>query len=335
MRNGAAVRVLRNLPKKRRRFTGYLFAGALGSMAGAQVSAQTAITIGGKIDIGYGRYLGEDDGKLRDGAGSRLNIRAKEDLGEGWFAGFALEHRYNPLTGEPSRADIFWSGYATVGLGHRTWGALNFGYQYTAAYSMVQNVIDPWGGDTVAQLRSAWRGGIARTRVADSLRYDLTYGQTRFAMSIADADDPLNINGGPDRPFSIGANTRIGALMLAAGWEDPAHPDDHLVNVGATYRIDKASLAAGLARGVTTRNENFRSALLALTYAIGSDEIRAGYVTSSTRRRDGFLRAQTSKFGLGYVHRLSRRTYLYANVAWDGKAEGNTRGYDVGLQHNF
>lgn len=298
-------------------------------------TAQSSFAIGGKIDVGIARYIGEDEAGVRDGAGSRMNFRGREDLGGDWFASFALEHRFNAANGEPSNPRIFWSGYSTAGLGHRTWGTVNLGYQYTAAYSMVQNAIEPWRGDTVAQLRTAWRGGISRTRIADSLRYDLSFGETRFAMSIADSDSQGGANGGPDRPFSIGANTRFGPLMLAAGWEDPAKPHDQLFNAGATYRIGPANLAVGVGRGVTASNDNFKSALVAMTYKLGSDEIKAGFVSATTRQRDGTLVAQTRKLGLGYFLWLSRRTYLYTNIAWDGKAEGERLGYDFGLQHNF
>ncbi|RYH54961.1 MAG: porin [Alcaligenaceae bacterium] len=306
----------------------------LGSASGLAI-AQSSVAIGGKIDLGYGRYVDDERAKLRDAAGSRLNFRGQEDLGGGWIARFALEHRFEPGTGLAANPDIFWQGYSTVGIGHRQWGTVNFGRQYTAAYSMVQNVIDPWGGDTVAQLRTGWRGGISKTRVSNSIRYDLSVDKTRFAISTADSDRQGGLNGGPKRPFSIGANSRFGPLMLAIGWEDPGNENDHLFNVGGTYYFGPLTLALGYGSGSTTRKDDFRSALLAATYRQGASEIKVGVVTGKTKKPDGSLRSETRKFGLGYFHHLSRRTFLYANLAHDSKATKHKVGYDLGLQHNF
>ncbi len=53
-----------------------------------------------------------------------------------------------------------------MGLGRR---------RYAAAFSLAQNQIDPFGGDTVAQLRHAVMrvGGITKVRIDGSVRYDL------------------------------------------------------------------------------------------------------------------------------------------------------------------
>lgn len=311
-----------------------LLAAALGATAVPAQAQSSNLTLSGKLDLGIGKNIGATSSEMLDGAGSRLAFRGQEDLGGGWHAAFGLEHRFSPDTGQPANPNIFWQGYSTLGIGHAAWGTVNLGRQYTAAYSTVQNVIDPWGGDTVAQLRTAWRGGISKTRVSDSVRYDLRRKDLHIAVSSAEAQQEAS-NAGPRRPFSVGANTHVGPVLLAIGWEDPAHADDHLLSLGAAYKVGQARLAFGLARGVTTRNDDFKSMLLGVTYGVGVGEIKAGFVTAKTRKPDGSLRSEARKFGIGYFHHLSRRTFLYTNVARDSKAATEKLGYDVGLQHNF
>nr|WP_297525214.1 porin [uncultured Roseateles sp.] len=317
---------------KTSKFLGTALCLAVG-VVGAVAAQPSAVTIAGKIDLGVGRNIGATRTGVQDAAGSRLSLRGDEDLGGGLRALFALEHRFSPDTGMQTDATRFWQGYATVGLRH-AWGSIHLGHQYTAAYSLAQNVIDPWGGDTVAQLRTAWRGGVARTRVSDSIRYDYGADGVNVAASLGEAVVD-GAGAGPDRPFSIAANYAVGALLVAAGWEDPAHAEDHLFSLGATYRIGGTTLAAGWSRGRTTRSDHFRSILLAVNHRVGVGSLRAGMVTATTRTAAGTTRAETRKLGLGYFHPLSKRTFLYVNVAHDRKVEVMPFGFDLGMQHNF
>lgn len=296
-------------------------------------AAQSSLTIGGKIDLGVGKPIGSADKQLMDGAGSRLTLRGEEPLGGGWSAAFVLEHRFSPDVGTQTDPARFWQGQSVLGL-RGPYGALMLGRQYTAAYSLAQNVVDPWGGDTVAQLRSAWRGGISRTRVSDSLRYDFTHGGLRLAVSIAEASQEGS-NAGPDKPLSAGLNYAHGPWMVAFGMEDPAHPRDRLFNAGVIHRNGEFRWIAGHAWGTTTRDDRFRSLLLAATWARGASEVKVGWVGGRARKPDGSVRSEHRLMGLGYFHHLSKRTLLYANLAHDAKAKAERRGIDLGLQHNF
>lgn len=296
-------------------------------------SAAAQVTIAGKIDLGVGKNIGATDLAVQDAGRSRLSLRGEEDLGDGLRATFALEHRFSPDTGTQTDSTRFWQGYSTVGL-RSSWGSVNLGRQYTAAYSLAQNVIDPWRGDTVAQLRTLWRGGISRTRVSDSIRYDFRGKGLQFAASIGQSAQEGS-NAGPDRPVSVAANYTVGDLLVAAGWEDPANADDHLLSLGTTYRIGNATLAAGWAQGRTTKKDDFKSVLLAVTYKVGVGAVKAGLVTGKTRTSAGALRSENRKLGIGYFHYLSKRTYLYVDVAHDSKVAKERMGYDLGMQHNF
>lgn len=293
---------------------------------GAQ--AQSNVTVYGKLDLGYGKPIGTDVNQMLDAAGSRLGFRGTEDLGGGLKALFGIEHRFNPDTGLP--AAIFWHGYSTVGLSG-AFGRVNLGRQYTPAFSLIQNQIDPWGGDTIAQLRDVGMriGGVGKVRVAKSIRYDWGGSGFNVAASIAQAEQAGSA-AGPDRPISIAANYANGPFFVGAGYEDPANEHDDQWSVGARYALGPVELSAGYAWGNTAADKDTKGFLVGALWRVGTGEVMAGY---ANHKVDG--KTLNSKASVGYHHWLSKRTKLYADISRDGKAASEKSGWDLGIQHNF
>jgi predicted porin len=298
-----------------------LFAGA--------ASAQSSVTIYGKIDQGLLKDIGSEDHQIAEAAGSRLGFKGAEDLGGGLSAVFAIEHRFTPDTGNQNTT-VFWNGISVVGL-KTPFGTVNIGRQYTPAFSYIQNQIDPFGGDTVAELRTFGmrQGAITKTRVSDSVRYDFSANGFNLGASIAEATQ-AGTSAGPDRPFSIAANYAQGPLFIGIGYEDPANTDDDLFSLGARYTIGSLNLATGFSTGTRTNNTKAKGFLVGLTYTLGAGEIKGGFARET---RAGVTFGQ--KIGMGYHHNLSKRTKLYADVGYDKKATTEKTGYDLGIQHNF
>ncbi|MBP6676951.1 MAG: porin, partial [Vitreoscilla sp.] len=124
----------------------------LGAFAGA-ASAQSSVTVYGKLNVEAGKLIGSKDKTLNDVAGSRLGFRGVEDLGGGMKATFGMEHRFNPATGADATAGAkFWNGYSKAGIAGG-FGHIEVGRDYVVNFLMVQNQIDPFGGDTAAALR--------------------------------------------------------------------------------------------------------------------------------------------------------------------------------------
>lgn len=298
------------------------------ALLGTGAQAQSNVTVYGKLDLGYGKPIGTDQDQMLDAAGSRLGFRGTEDLGGGLRALFGLEHRFNPDTGLPNA--IFWHGYSTVGLSG-AFGRVNLGRQYTPAFSLIQNQIDPWGGDTIAQLRDvAMRvGGVGKVRVAKSIRYDWSGGGFNVAASIAQAEQAGSA-AGPDRPISIAANYGNGPFFIGAGYEDPANQHDDQWSVGARYALGPVTLSAGYSWGNTAADKDTKGFLVGALWRVGTGELMAGY---ANHKVDG--KTLNSKASVGYHHWLSKRTKLYADLSRDGKAASEKSGWDLGLQHNF
>jgi predicted porin len=302
-----------------------LLALLLGACGAAQ--AQSTVTVYGKLDVGVRKAIGSADKEVATGSDSRLGFRGTEDLGNGLQAFFGFEHRFFPDTGTVDGSQ-FWKGYANAGLAGG-FGRVGLGRQYVAAFSLAQNMIDPFGGDTVAQVRDvALRvGGITKVRINDSVRYDYSTGGRSVAVSVAES----NTNGGPDRPLSVAANLKTGPWLLAAGLEDPAGANDRQWNLGAAYKTGSMTVSAGYADGRTN------AAVIAKGYALGlsmqagpAGEFKAAYGAQKVR---GVKTAD--KLGAGYHYSLSKRTLIYADAARDGKAAVEKTAYDLGIRHNF
>lgn len=297
----------------------------LGTLAGG-ACAQSTVTVYGKVDIGFQKGIGTDDKQIATSGDSRLGFRGTEDLGGGLQAFFDIQHRFFPNNGAIDGSQ-FWKGASFVGLSGG-FGRVALGRQMTAAFQLVQNQIDPFEGDTVAQVRDVGMrvGGITKVRVDNSVRYDISAGAMRFAASIAEATP----NGGPDRPVSVAATYKAGPLFVGVGYEDPAGATDKQWNLGAIYALGATTLSAGYASGTTVANVSAKGYLLGVNVNVGPGEVKAAY---GTQKRGGTTTAQ--KFGLGYHHALSKRTLIYADIGHDSKATTSKSGYDLGIRHTF
>ena len=161
---------------------------ALASIAGA-ASAQSSVTLYGRVDLSVNKPSGSANKGITNGSGSRFGVRGVEDLGGGMSAFFNIEHRFDADTGAqqgavtngitcqvaatgalvagiPGQANTFAcpAGAAAVGApsqANRFWtgrsivglqggfGKITLGREYTTAFLGSQLIADPWGWDTV------------------------------------------------------------------------------------------------------------------------------------------------------------------------------------------
>lgn len=294
--------------------------------AASAASAQSNVTVYGKVDLGLRKAVGGANSELATGSDGRLGFKGVEDLGGGNRAFFNIEHRFFPNTGVQDGGQ-FWKGISHVGLGG-AYGQVALGRQYVAAFSLIQNQIDPFGGDTVAQLRDVgFRvAGIARTRVDNSIRYDFSGNGLNVALSSAESTP----NGGPDRPLSVAANYKVGGLFVGAGYENPAGANDAITSLGAAWTLGAATLSAGYSKGDTNANVSAKGFMLGLNWVLGPGELKAA---AGTQKQGSTTTAQ--KLGLGYHYALSKRTTIYTDVGHDRKALADKTGYDLGIKHQF
>ena len=73
---------------------------ALGAFAGV-ASAQSSVTLYGRVDLSVNKPVGSANKGISNGSGSRFGARGVEDLGGGMSAFFNIEHRFDA---DPARA---------------------------------------------------------------------------------------------------------------------------------------------------------------------------------------------------------------------------------------
>jgi predicted porin len=315
----------------------------LASFAGV-AAAQSSVTIYGKLDQAVGKRVGTDNKQVMDNAGSRLGFKGVEDLGGGMKALFGMEHRFTPENGAAGGtnggAAPFWGGYSTVGLAG-AFGMVNLGRQYTPSFLMIQNQIDPWAGETVADLRDVGMrfgpagvgfgqgasNGETTVRVANSVRYDLSMNGFNFGASIGESTD------GDTKPVSAAANYAAGPLFIGAGYE-LTKKDTKQWNVGARYNFGVATATAGLTKGdhiVAGSSVSNTAYLVGVIVPVGAMDLKAGYAQNKDDSAGTYKKA-----AVGIRYNLSKRTYLFTDYTKvGGNAVGPKTGYDFGMQHNF
>jgi len=304
---------------------------ALTAFAGA-ASAQSSVTIFGKIDQSVGKAIGTTDKAVMDNAGSRIAFRGYEDLGGGMGALFAFEHRFSPDTGASASA-TFWNGFSYVGLKAGAVGTLTLGRHYTAAFQNVQTVIDPFYGEGVAALREIASGalyGTARVRVANSVKYSNVFGPVTVAADVAETSGAA----GAKKPYSVAVSGVFGPAWVGVAYENPESASSDLVNLAARVTFGPATIMGEITGGSVSATTDFAAYLIGAKVVVGSGDIKVGYATRKSETA-GTKTTQNAKFGLGYDHNLSKRTKVYVQYARDSKVATEKAGYEVGMQHNF
>jgi predicted porin len=314
----------------------------LGAFAGA-ASAQSSVTMYGRVDLSIGKGPGTSAKQMANGSGSRLGMRGVEDLGGGMKALFNIEHRFNADTGAQSNAQRFWTGRSIVGL-EGGFGQVVLGREYTTAFLQSQLVADPWGWDTVVSgtlgngLNNAITGGaIATVRNDSSLTYRIAAGGVTFGAQIAEATDQGGFNNTAKKPFNFAVSYAGGPLTAGFGYEKTgaeAAAAAKWTTFNLAYNFGAFKLGGLIGKGNTAANNDHQSYLLTATAPLGAGEFRGSY---------GQLKNKTANvvaakgFGLGYHYSLSKRSTLYFDLA-QNKAPAITTsktGYDVGIKHNF
>ena len=306
----------------------------LGAFTGL-ASAQSSVTIFGLVDANVGKDIGSDDKRVGQGAQSRLGFRGTEDLGNGLKAFFHIQHRFDSGTGAaqgtPSSVQTpFWQAEANVGLAGN-FGNVRIGRNYTESFYH-QNSTDPWGFDTVANLKPFLTGGIAADRSNNAVSYWITQSGFTFGAQIAEAND--NVGGGANssrldvpgvgqkRPVNVRLQYAAGPISAGVSYENPADNDDNWTLVSGSYNLGVAKVGLfygdGKEASAALKRKSFGATV---TAPFGQGEFRAGLAqlkgpdskaVGGVAAGDITLRQQVS---LGYFYSLSKRTTIYADVA--------------------
>lgn len=301
-------------------------------------AAQSSVTVFGKLDSGYvnkiGSKMARGDNGMGEGAQSRIGFRGTEDLGSGLSAFFWLEHRLRSNTGE-STAVRFWQGQSIVGL-KGGWGNVSFGRDYVAGYVEVQMTPDPFIHTGVSSMVAFSNGNIGTVRNDGAVTYKLDVGTFGLQAQVANANSPNStILPAPmtvKRPKGLSLTYRAGPVYLGYAYEDPGGRHDHWHFATARTEVGAVTLAGGYGRGRTDALEKRRSWIVGAHLSTSSGRLKLVY--GDLENTSGHQKI-SRKYAVGYNHHLSKRSFLYVNVARDTEAWADKTGMDIGLQHNF
>ena len=350
----------------------------LGTCAGAAY-AQTNVTIYGTVDTGLIKETGSDV-RMGSNEDSRIGFKGTEELGSGMKATFQLERRFSLNNGtkfsgnnaldilqgaDPEGEDgVEWQGAANVGLQGEAWGAVRLGRVNDIA---IENfgALDPFAYYGVGSAMGGYNI-LYSEELANTIRYD-SPSWAGFGINLSytlghethGAENRIYDDYGNDG-FGIGLKYDNGPLMLTANYDRLADSDKSwLWNAGGAYTYQGFKVSVGYqstkvksaaANVLIDRDADVdqKDWLVGLQYNTGPHTVKFSYnrgEVESHTEYDG----KANKYSLGYTYDMSKRTSLYAMVAYTDSdndsvgeiynsndvADDSVTGVQIGMTHRF
>lgn len=314
---------------------------ALVAAVASSAQAQTSVTMYGNLDVAINK---ESDAAVKMGRGYNnwIGFKGQEDLGDGLSAIFNLQTRFIPSTGAQERPTTFLQGESTVGLKSAKVGSLRIGRAVTPLWNNIW-LFEPWynsgfnGSLASYQTGSFSSDGVNDValgyanfaRISNGVFYDSPdFSGFRFAIAGEVERNPL----AKTRNIGISLNYGKGPVGAMASYERNDN-NDNIYFLGGSYDFSGLVIMGSYAHtklvginAAAAGRSSERLMVLAATYALGTDTVKAGY----GRNQD----SGNHKVSLGYSHPLSKRTALYTDL-YREKTKANTTGYAAGISHTF
>ena len=295
------------------------------------VKANSGTTPGAMLP---GRGASPDVWTVKAGNTSRLGFRGQEDLGDGAYSRFQIEHRFAVDTGASSNANVFWLGRSVVAVGSKTLGEVYAGREYSAAYAVALNA-DPTYWSYVSQTGSAYTYAnytpVATTIEASNIRWANTVGYKTPAWGGFSAELATALGEGTRKRATSGnAQFKQGALWLGFGF-DRLDSATNLALVAAGYDFGVVYPKASYSRAEGGLNGDATSFTVSalVPFSVGRAFISYGSLRPADHR-------DSTMVGAGAQYDLSKRTLIYANLG-SAKQDQFTRttAFDLGIKHTF
>ena len=344
----------------------------LGSFAGV-ASAATSVTLYGTVDAGYEGWSYGKDFSTRNNtfvqggtseANSKIGVKGQEDLGNGLAATFQLEGDVNADVGS---ADLF-NRESTVGL-KGAFGEVKVGKSKSQMELALGGVVP---GRRVADVDLY---SVAAKRHSNGLFYSYDNAGFSFGADVTTKGGALGNDNEGEKGQKVGWGVRAGyagnvggnvTLLARAAYQRDGVvlPNDkqqyeaggllaavipysnNALTVGVAYAqgrgdaADLLSAKAGTKRIYADKARTW-SGVIASTFG-PNDSAYLKYQQRKGKLDDGSVAYNGNVWAIGYEHALSKRTSVYADVAYatikdtgGEKNKGTATGYSVGLSHSF
>ena len=319
-----------------------LLLGAAGTAA-----AQSNVGIYGIIDQGLSKAnngttpggllpgrAAPDVWTMKAGNTSRIGFRGQEDLGDGLYSRFQIEHRFAADTGTPSNASVFWLGRSVVAVGSKQWGEVYMGREYSPAYWVALNT-DATLWSYVGQLGSPYTyanyTAVATTVEASNIRWANAVGYKTADIAGFSAELQMAF-GEKQRSNNIAGNVQYknGPIWIGAGF-DRLDERNNLVLVAGGYDFGVVYPTFSYSKAEGGLNGDGKAYSAALRVPLGRTRlyVQFGRYLPATK-------LDSTMVAGGAEYSLSKRTSLYSNVG-SAKRDRATRttAVDFGIKHTF
>ncbi|MGE8601563.1 porin [Bordetella trematum] len=328
-----------------------LAAGSLSAPgSAAAAAANSSVTLYGLVDLGlvYERKNGESSLRQKSGnqSGSRWGLRGSEDLGGGYRAVFRLESGFSANNGKQAQGRMF-GRWAYVGLAG-DFGELRLGRQWVYGFEWA-SVGNPFGSGWSQGSNNATLGYNdgdfgSGGRVNNGVFYTTPRWQgwqLGVGYSFESGDDDAFATAAHDRVLTAGLRYNRGPLAAALTYErlnpKAGLPDKRAatnLQLAGSYDLEWIKLYgtygnlrhpnAGPSRGVERVNSFIAGVSVPVS---GSGEVLANYQRATNSDITGVA--------LGYQHRLSKRSNLYAYINRLDIQQSHTLQASLGIRHQF
>ena len=343
----------------------------LGSFAGV-ASAATSVTLYGTVDAGYegwsyGKDLSTRNNTFVQGgtseANSKIGVKGQEDLGNGLAATFQLEGN---VKGDVGSADLF-NRESTVGL-KGAFGEVKVGKSKSQMDLALGGVVP---GHRVADVALY---SVVDARHSNGLFYSYDNAGFSFGADVTTKGGALGNDDEGKKGQKVGWGVRAGyagnvggnvTLLARAAYQRDGVVlannkqqyeaggllaavvpySNNALTVGVAYAqgrgnaADLSSAKAGTNRIYADKARTW-SGVIASTFG-PNDSAYVKYQQRKGKLDDGSVAYNGNVWAIGYEHALSKRTSVYADVAYATikqptvSDKGTATGYSVGLSHSF
>lgn len=311
--------------------------------------AQSNVQIYGVIDLGIAKGNGgsasnpgangtNDAAQVKQASASRLGFRGTEDLGNGWTAGFLMEHRFNPDVGEKNATAPFFM-QSTVSLSSKDVGTFWMGRDYIPAFWVALKA-DPFGMDGVGQMGL---GGLmadttSTSEVPNRTNNSVGFKSKRWNGWSADVAYSMHENEGKGAQSGMNVQYNQGALYMGLGFAkknaSPASAtNDELLNLAASYDFGSFRLMGYVAQGENQlTDDKTRVYSLGADAKLGNGRVKLAYYDQHADNNVN----DRKKLGIGYDYHLSKLTRVYADAGVARqKFKSTNSAFAIGIRKAF
>ena len=328
---------------------------ALSAMAASAMAAN--VTVYGKIDQGLQIQSQKTDGLDRTttwqgvsgvSSGSRWGLKGTEEIADGYTVGFVLESGFDGMTGKSGQGSRLFGRDAFVTLG-TPFGSLTVGRTGMLSDGCTGDIVSgpasPFGTSYgIAAATTTSFVGLGETRTDRAVRYvSPKFAGVQFHAEYANMNGEATAST-KKRYGGVGVSYANGPFYAAIAAETIKQAagvtadDPQIYSIAANYDFGVAKVFGGYqyAKDSVWGGEKLNAGTLGV-----SAPVAGGAVMASIAYAKGDNDRKLATGAIGYKYSLSKRTYIYTDLAYAQEDAATTEvttkttQFNVGLCHNF